>query len=116
MTPDFPERLRQEFARRRATNPRYSLRGFARFLGLEHSTLSQILRGRRAMPPRQLASMAARLNLGTEEIAAYQGACALGDPQRLAVQLKASSAHACAAGRELSNPGQDAAPVVTTSA
>lgn len=88
MTPDFTGRLREEFSRRRAANPRYSLRAFARFLGLEHSTLSQILRGRRALPPSKLAPVAARLGLGAEEIAAYRGASALGDAARVAAQVK----------------------------
>jgi transcriptional regulator with XRE-family HTH domain len=91
VTPDFTERLRQEFARRRATNPRYSLRAFARFLGLEHSTLSQIFRGRRAMPAGTLTSLAVKLRLGAEETVAYLGACALGDAERLAAQVSQMS-------------------------
>ena len=41
--------LREELDRRRRVNPRYSLRALARTLQLEHSTVSQLLRGRRAM-------------------------------------------------------------------
>ena len=43
----FQSILADEFARRRGANPRYSLRAFAAYLGMEHSTLSQLLRGRR---------------------------------------------------------------------
>ena len=47
------ERLRtilmEEFSRRRRKNPRYSLRAFASSLEIEHSTLSQLLRGKRAI-------------------------------------------------------------------
>ncbi len=39
--------LESEFTRRRRLNPRYSLRAFARSVNIEHSTLSQLLRGRR---------------------------------------------------------------------
>lgn len=88
MTPSFADRLRQEFARRRAANPRYSLRAFGQFLGLEHSTLSQILRGRRAVPPAKLRHLAGRLNLGPEETEAYQGASRLRDPAWFAAQAK----------------------------
>jgi len=45
----FRLRLQAELARRCAGNPRYSLRAFARRLGVDHSTLSQLLRGRRAL-------------------------------------------------------------------
>jgi len=41
----FPEVLASELARRRAKNRRYSLRAFARDLGLHHTSLSRILRG-----------------------------------------------------------------------
>jgi transcriptional regulator with XRE-family HTH domain len=39
--------LEAEWARRRRLNPRYSLRAFARSVRIEHSTLSQLLRGKR---------------------------------------------------------------------
>lgn len=45
----FLARLRREMLRRCAGDARYSLRAFARDLGLDHSTLSQILRGRRRL-------------------------------------------------------------------
>jgi len=41
--------LADELARRQRLNPRYSLRAFARSVNLEHSTLSQMLRGKRAL-------------------------------------------------------------------
>ena len=41
--------LAEEFARRRAVNPRYSLRAFARSVAMEHSTVSQFLRGKRPL-------------------------------------------------------------------
>ena len=41
--------LAEEFMRRKRVNPRYSLRAFARSLALEHSTLSQLLRGKRPL-------------------------------------------------------------------
>ena len=41
--------LESEFSRRKGVNPRYSLRAFARSVAIEHSTLSQLLRGKRAI-------------------------------------------------------------------
>jgi DNA-binding transcriptional regulator YdaS (Cro superfamily) len=49
--------LESELARRRARNPRYSLRAFAGRLRIDHSTLSQWMRGRRTLTPRGLAQI-----------------------------------------------------------
>jgi DNA-binding transcriptional regulator YdaS (Cro superfamily) len=59
----FRDLLRDELDRRRARNRRYSLRSFARFLGVDHSTLSQIIRGRRRLTPRTIGPMGERLGL-----------------------------------------------------
>jgi transcriptional regulator with XRE-family HTH domain len=64
---DFRARLKDELARRRRVNRRYSLRAFAAFLGIDHSTLSQMLRGRRPLPADRISDWAARLSLGTEQ-------------------------------------------------
>ena len=45
--PTFRLLLANELARRCLRNPRYSLRAFARALGTDHASLSQIIRGRR---------------------------------------------------------------------
>jgi transcriptional regulator with XRE-family HTH domain len=55
--------LNSEFRRRSERNPRYSLRAFARDLGSDHSTLSQILRGRRSLSPRMVRQFGSRLRL-----------------------------------------------------
>ena len=65
---NFRETLRQEFERRQRSNPRYSLRAFARFLGTDHSTLSQILRGRRSLSPRLVRLFGKRLKLSSSLI------------------------------------------------
>jgi len=63
--PSAAERLRtilaNEFLRRRCANPRYSLRAFARSVGVEHSTLSQLLRGKRAMTWKSIGHIAGRI-------------------------------------------------------
>lgn len=70
----FRERLQRELAARCARNARYSLRGFANFLGIDHATLSQLLRGKRAATATTIRRLGARIGLGAEEIAAYQAA------------------------------------------
>lgn len=67
----FRQRLEQEFQSRQEKNPRYSLRAFARFLGADHSVLSQILRGLRRTPAGQIRSWARKLKMTQEESAAY---------------------------------------------
>jgi transcriptional regulator with XRE-family HTH domain len=53
--------LENEFSRRRLKNPRYSLRAFARSVEVEHSTLSQLLRGRRSMTWKSIRLIACRM-------------------------------------------------------
>jgi hypothetical protein len=53
--------LEAELSRRRARNPRYSLGAFAHSLGLDHSTLSQNLRGERKLTLRMAERLEARL-------------------------------------------------------
>jgi plasmid maintenance system antidote protein VapI len=50
--------LAAEFARRRTRNPRYSLRAFARSVEVEHSTLSQLLRGTRPVTWKSIERLA----------------------------------------------------------
>lgn len=45
----FAVYLQDEFDRRRARNRRYSIRAFAQALGTDHSSLSQILHGKRRL-------------------------------------------------------------------
>ncbi|MGC4086376.1 MAG: helix-turn-helix domain-containing protein [Polyangiaceae bacterium] len=57
------EGLAAELERRRSNNPRYSLRAFARDLGMHHASLSRLLRGRLRPSPKLLQSLDARLTL-----------------------------------------------------
>ncbi len=61
--------LRAELERRRGANPRYSLRSFARDLHVDHSTLSQMLRGKRRLTGRNVRAFGRRLRLAAPEIA-----------------------------------------------
>jgi transcriptional regulator with XRE-family HTH domain len=70
----FSEQLTREFESRRNRNPRYSLRAFAAFLRIDHSTLSQILRGARRVPVNRIRAWAKRLGMSEEEITLYVAA------------------------------------------
>src|SRR5262249_31139209 len=63
--------LQSELARRCSSNPQYSLRSFALQLGINHSTLSQLLRGKRALTSRMIETLGARLGLRPEEIKTF---------------------------------------------
>jgi transcriptional regulator with XRE-family HTH domain len=70
---NFRNVLQVEFEARRQRNRRYSLRAFARYLGTDHATLSQILRGRRSLSPQMVQRFGRRLRLPLDII---QDACA----------------------------------------
>ncbi len=73
-TPRFPDLLRGELLRRSRRNPRYSLRAYARHLGIDPATLSQLLRGRRACTARTIRRLGMRLGLEEVTIAACEAA------------------------------------------
>jgi transcriptional regulator with XRE-family HTH domain len=78
--PLFRAKLEEELRSRHQANPRYSLRAFAAFLGTDHSTLSQILRGKRRAPTAQIRVWSKKLGLDPEEAAAYIAAEHLPNP------------------------------------
>ncbi|MCI0389292.1 MAG: DUF4423 domain-containing protein [Acidobacteria bacterium] len=63
--------LQAELARRCSSNAQYSLRSFALHLGINHSTLSQLLRGKRPLTPRTIEKLGLRLGLERAEIEAF---------------------------------------------
>lgn len=58
--------LQAEFDRRIARNARYSLRAFARSVGISHSTLSRFLSGSRRLTARAIRRIGAALRLDVE--------------------------------------------------
>lgn len=62
--------LRDELARRRTRNPRYSLRALARDAGLHHGTLSQVMRGRRRLGAAQIHALGRRLGIARTKLIA----------------------------------------------
>ena len=71
---DFRERLAREVEQRRQKNRRYSVRAFALLLGADHSTVSQVLRGRRRPPLNTVLRWARNLDMAEEEAAIYLAA------------------------------------------
>jgi uncharacterized protein (TIGR02147 family) len=67
----FREFLQQELARRCAENPQYSLRAFAKSMRIDHSTLSQILRGKRRLTSETIKALASELKLPKNEIESF---------------------------------------------
>jgi len=64
----FRNVLEVEYRRRSARNPRYSIRAYARALSTDHSSLSQILRGKRRLTTRSIRRFGAILKLARYEI------------------------------------------------
>jgi hypothetical protein len=65
---DLRAHLLRELDRRRARNPRYSLRAFARQLGTDHTALARLLHSHRRLTPARARSLGARLGLAPAEI------------------------------------------------
>lgn len=65
---DFRSFLQNELIRRIEENPRYSLRAFAAYLGLESAFLSKLLRGERAVTERTITRVGQKLGLSPVEI------------------------------------------------
>ena len=68
---DFRLFLHGILAQRCRTNPRYTLRSFARRLEIDHSSLSQILRGKRALTIKTISKLGQRLNLTPAQMEKY---------------------------------------------
>jgi DNA-binding transcriptional regulator YdaS (Cro superfamily) len=67
----FRVRVQTEFDRRRSLNRRYSLRAFARSLSIDHSALSQILRGKRRLTARRVRALAPKRALDPVAVAEH---------------------------------------------
>ncbi|HJW94420.1 MAG TPA: helix-turn-helix transcriptional regulator [Thermoanaerobaculia bacterium] len=68
----FRDAVATELERRRCGQPRYSLRRFARTLGVHHSTMSRLLRTRRPVPARTLLAVARGLRMSPAEITEFR--------------------------------------------
>lgn len=59
--------LEEELARKVSVNPKYSLRAFAKFLGLSPGELSEIIRGKRKLSFKKAVVISQRLGLSSSE-------------------------------------------------
>lgn len=65
--------LSQELARRIQANPGYSLRAFARDLGVSHSYLSLVINGKRKLSPQKIALFSAKLGSPEASLSSLRG-------------------------------------------
>ena len=70
-TQSFRLFLQQELAHRCSRNPQYSLRSFALQLDKDHSTLSQLLRGKRPMTEKTIEQIGSKLGLERDLIDSF---------------------------------------------
>jgi len=68
---DVVSLLRERLRAAKSRNSRFSLRAYAKRLGVDHSTLSQVLRGRRGLSKRDLETAGKRLGLSEQIIREY---------------------------------------------
>lgn len=67
----FREVLTEQFTQRQRRNHRYSLRRFARELGVHHSTLSRLLNGQRPIHSDAIARLGPRLGVPSDQLKAF---------------------------------------------
>ncbi len=67
---DLRPLIEADFERRRVRNARYSLRAYARAMGMHHSTLSQLISGQRRLTAKNVRHLGARLGLSAEVVSA----------------------------------------------
>lgn len=69
----FRIHLQEELVARTAKNPSFSARAFARQLGVEASSLSQILNGKRALTDKMCRRLAKKLEMAPDEMVSLMG-------------------------------------------
>lgn len=70
-TVSFKQLLQSELIRRCNKNSHYSLRAYAKSLGLSHATLSSILSGKRPLTKKSIIKLSLALNLGQSKMNFY---------------------------------------------
>lgn len=63
----YLSKLKEDLSLRQRQNSRYSLRAYARDIGVHPATLSQVLKEKRPLPLKDSTTVIARLNLGPKE-------------------------------------------------
>jgi uncharacterized protein (TIGR02147 family) len=65
--PYYVSKLKEDFSRRQRRSSSYSLRAFARDLGVHHGALSEIIKGKRKLPLKISSPVMDKLGLGPKE-------------------------------------------------
>lgn len=65
-------KMREGLSLKQRNNPHYSLRAYARDIGIHPATLSQIINGKRGLPFKDADFVARKLNLGPKEQALFK--------------------------------------------
>ena len=63
----YINKIKEDFSRKQRQNPHYSLRAYARDIGVHSATLCQVLKGKRALPLKNSTEVANKLGLGPKE-------------------------------------------------
>src|SRR5690242_4562906 len=87
---EFRSLLQQELIERCRKNPSYSLRSFARALGVQAPTLSHLLRGKRPLTPKQIRKLGQALALSPGDIERFVSADAAGGGKGTVLQALAT--------------------------
>lgn len=56
-------KIKEDLSKKQKSNPQYSLRAYARHLGLHSATLSMVLKGQRSLPAKNITQVAQKLAL-----------------------------------------------------
>ncbi len=63
----YIHKIKDDLSKKQRSNPQYSLRSYAKFLGLHSSTLSQVIGGKRSLPLKSANEIALKLALDPKE-------------------------------------------------
>jgi uncharacterized protein (TIGR02147 family) len=63
----YIHKLKEDLSNKQRINPQFSLRAYAKFLGMHSSTLSQVLSGKRSLPTKNIKDIAQKLSLSPKE-------------------------------------------------
>lgn len=77
---DYRTALKSELKKRSEKNDRYSLRAFARDLGMSPSYLCEVLGGKASLSPRRIERVAPLLELSEDELEAYKASSIVQNP------------------------------------
>lgn len=69
--PYYLAKLREGLSLKQRNNPHYSLRAYARDIGIHPATLSQIINGKRPLPQKDSEQVAKKLNLSPKEVSIF---------------------------------------------